>query len=544
MAQAASNSIDVDLFQQITAQDSEIQSTAKPASSPSSAFVRKCLHPPSAIPNFEGMPTNDARTQVTVEWRGIDLLNPPATLIGGVVSPVGFFDEYALLIPNGGRVKYLGFVKHPDTGVWDQDLSNVGITDTYNWNNWISDANLYRVCYKSTTTYLNATMFNNVGMVSSCQFNPSILFSGTILSMIKTQPDLFRRCVKTLMKDGHVRIEKFSKGDDSFEFHWVDLPLHIRADLVDMLGLKKDEYLQLDPNTGFQMINFGNSGDTTLGADSFIPSLSQIMQQSQRSYTGKAFEGTFNVQRLNTISPEWLSATNTNGGAGVPINKGLYNCNTYWFDSGFVPHQITLSDAAPIGTLTAAVPILKDTLWTKDMTWSWIHYKGLQLNTAGTGGIQSEILAIKTYTGLEIQPTNRSAWAGMMKVSPRPDLAAMQLMMDGFYELKDSMPAKYNFWGTIGKVALKGLKLVGSTLLKEITNEVTERQSNGNKEVKRDKKGNVVKKLQQEVQKLNVKENNTNKQLQQVANKVQTKKKRVRKPKNKKKKPFDGGDQG
>jgi len=110
MAQAASNSIDVDLFQQITAQDSEIQSTAKPASSPSSAFVRKCLHPPSAIPNFEGMPTNDARTQVTVEWRGIDLLNPPATLIGGVVSPVGFFDEYALLIPNGGRVKYLGFV--------------------------------------------------------------------------------------------------------------------------------------------------------------------------------------------------------------------------------------------------------------------------------------------------------------------------------------------------------------------------------------------------------------------------------------------------
>jgi len=506
MAHSAPNSIDPDMFQRVS--ETEVQTIAKAAPSPASAFVKKTLHPPSAISNYEGMPTNDARTQVVTEWRGVDLLNAPTSLANGLtVQLVPVWNEYAFLIPNGGRVKYIGFVRDASTGIWYQDLANVGIVDTYNWSNWYNDANLYRPAYRSTTTYLNATMFNNVGMVSGCQFNPNILFSGTLLSLAEQHSDLFRKLIPTLVRDKRCKIIKGSAASDEQLSSWAKVPLSIRSDIADMLGLKTD-IIDLDPNTSFQLLNFNNSGEAASvgNTDSFIPSMSQILMQSQRSYAGKAMEGTFTVQRLNTISPEWLAATNTNAGSGVPINKGLYNCTSYWIDAVGVPHQVPFLDSAPIDTLTAAVPVLKDTLWSKDMTFAWIHYKGIALNNSFTPEVSSEILAIKTYIGLEIQPANRSAWAGMMQLSPKPSLEAMQMLMDGFYDLKDCMPAMYNFWGVIGKVALQGLKTLGSTLLKEVTNEVTERQSNGNKTVKRDKKGGVIKALTQRVNNLAVRE--------------------------------------
>jgi hypothetical protein len=506
MAHSAPNSIDPDMFQRVS--ESEAQTVAKAAPSVTSAFVKKTLHPPSAISNYEGMPTNDARTQVVTEWRGIDLLNPPTTLANGItVQLLPAWSEYAFLIPNGGRVKYIGFVRDATTGIWYQDLANVGVVDTYNWSNWYNDANLYRPAYRSTTTYLNATMFNNVGMVSGCQFNPNILFSGTLLSLAETHSDLFRKLIPTLVRDKRCKVLKSTAASDDQLTSWARVPLSIRTDIADMLGLKTD-ILDLDPNTSFQLLNFNNSGEAASvgNTDSFIPSMSQIMMQSQRSYAGKAMEGTFTVQRLNTVAPEWLAATNTNAGAGVPVNKGLYNCTSYWIDAVGIPHQVPFLDTAPIDTPNASVPTLKDTLWSKDMTFAWIHYKGISLNLNVSAEISSEIIAIKTYIGLEIQPANRSAWAGMMQLSPKPSLEAMQMLMDGFYDLKDCMPAMYNFWGVIGKVALQGLKTLGSTLLKEVTNEVTERQSNGNKTVKRDKKGGVVKALTQRVNNLAVRE--------------------------------------
>jgi hypothetical protein len=54
MAHSAPNSIDPDMFQRVS--ESEAQTIAKPAPSVTSAFVKKTLHPPSAISNYEGMP--------------------------------------------------------------------------------------------------------------------------------------------------------------------------------------------------------------------------------------------------------------------------------------------------------------------------------------------------------------------------------------------------------------------------------------------------------------------------------------------------------
>jgi hypothetical protein len=470
MAEQATNQIDSDLFNGMST-NSEIQSAPEASISPSHAFVAKTIHPPSAVGNYEGIPTNDTRSQVLLNWTGFDLTNPPlGGYVTGVRPPAIFPSEWAFLVPNGGRIKYITFFKDVTSGIWYQDLANVGIVDTYDWDNWFYDANKYRQAYRSTTICLNATMFNNVGMVSSCQFNPAVLFTGTILTLAEKDPALFMRHMRAQMTAKKINIlsRTHAEYDDKLT-HWLRLPKHIRLDLAEVFGLKDTDALELDPNTLFQLINFGNSGEDTLNSD-FVPTLSQVLQSSQRSMGGKAMEGTFTVQRMNTVAPKWYVANTTKAGGGYPNLKGLYQCNTYWIDNLNIPHVVSFFENAPTGTLLPALVPLCDTEWGDDWTWSWTHFKGMVPNNVLTGDltVASELFSLKTYLGLEVQPANKSAWSGMMRLSPKPDLTAMQALMDAFYELKDTFPARYNFWGTLGTIAASGLKTLGSSLLKEL----------------------------------------------------------------------------
>jgi len=101
------------------------------------------------------------------------------------------------------------------------------------------------------------------------------------------------------------------------------------------------------------------------------------------------------------------------------------------------------------------------------MTWTWIRYQGLTVNpifgTAMTTNTQ--LLIKKYYCGFEIQPSPMSAWAGMNRLSSKPDLGAMQGLMDAYFNLKDAFPAHYNSWGVIGQLAMSALKDIGSQLL-------------------------------------------------------------------------------
>ena len=80
----------------------------------------------------------------------------------------------------------------------------------------------------------------------------------------------------------------------------------------------------------------------------------------------------------------------------------------------------------------------------------------------------NQLVIKKVYTGYEVQAAPLSAFSGLMKLAPKPDLTAMQAMMDAFYELKDAFPVKYNFLGTLASIAAKGLKTFGTGLLKEL----------------------------------------------------------------------------
>jgi len=465
------NPIDGDLFAHLHSAD-DVQTTAA-VGHPRTSAIRKCVHPPSAVPDYQGLPTNDARSQVCLEWRNMDIITTPRmynVATSKVYTPTAAqyqaFD-YTLLMPNGCRVLAIPFISNPTANnELTQDLANVMVQDNYNFTNWNQDANKYRMAYKSSTFYLNATAFNNTGMVVGSQFNPNIMFAGTIQTFANTMPSHFYEFVRDGLKAGRYTVTPASKATEEALAGWESIPHYHRAEIVRVANLNPNEIVNLDPDTAIQVISFGRVlTNQSIG----VPSSSNILAQSMRSLGCKAQEGMFSVQRLNTVSPRWLTSANTiNTLQALP---GLYQCFTYSIDAAMIGHFVALSYNTADGTAAGSIPVLLDTLWSPDMTWSWVRFSGLSLNTAANNSTQ--LLIRKVYSGVEVQPSMSSAWAGMVRLGPKPDIEAMQATMDAFYELKDVFPARYNFWGTLGSIAASGLATFGSSLLNKLLNEIS-----------------------------------------------------------------------
>jgi hypothetical protein len=388
------------------------------------------------------------------------ILNPETNTVTAVSPAELSTFNYAILVPNSMRAVSIGFVNNSyNDNLMTQDLNGVDYLDTYDVTHLSADAQLYRPIYKSTTLYLNATAFSDTGMVTSEQFNPNVLFAGPFVTMSMEKPDLFINLVKYKFNHGHIK--QAILCDEMALDKWHRFPLYIRQEILSACGLKAGQMVDLDPETKAQIFGFGRASQQS-GTDLVIvPSPSQILQQSQRSYGGKAKEGVFTVNRLNTISPAWLTAGNTN-----TTNHSLYEC---WFftESSLGPAVIQpFYENAPAGAAAAALKPLLDTLWSKDMTWTWVRFDGLSLNSQS--GTQMQLLVKKYYSGFEVQPSLTSPWSGLVKVGPKPDLESMQALMDAFYELKDAMPARYNFWGALAGLASKGLKTFGSKVIENL----------------------------------------------------------------------------
>jgi len=475
MKASTENSTDLDMFNNLRT-SSEYQANEKVAG-PEASFIQKCMHPPSAIPNFHGLPTNDTRSQVTAEYRGIRLnrsFKYAAGDIGSDPKNLASTSKIALLSPNSARTVAYQFIWDDDLNGWRQDVNNVYVNSSYDFNRWQYDARLYRPSYKSITTYLNATYFNNTGMVVGNQFNPAVLFAGTLLSFMYRFPqeslEFVNQNYKVLPKrksDKSTLPASWAQDyDNRYRYSERDGTTYDRGSV---------QLLSLDPSTNIQVVNLGSNSAPSLAGNFPVPTPDQVLQNSERSAGYKAMEGTFSVQRQNTIAPKWLSATNirqTN--PEPPINvDGLYICYAYWLDALNIAHYVPFNELDS----NNRVAFNLDTQWTSDMTWSWTVYEGLTLNqNALSTGVPYEILLIKFYLGLEIQPTNNSAWSGMTKLAPRPDLQAMQLLQEMNYTLKDVLPCKYNAGGLgdILKMAFSALTGGESDILTSAANVVGE----------------------------------------------------------------------
>jgi hypothetical protein len=481
---------------------SEIQTSSGKSSNPSQAFIKQCLHPPSAVPDFAGLPTNDARSQALAQFVNLELMNRPVIKDKEsgktVVTEAVNFQEFdvGFLMPNGGRVLSIGFVNNSTfNNSMLQDFANVMVQENYDFKAFSHDAQLYRTCYKSTTFTLNATHFNDTGLVAGNQFNPNIMFAGNLLSFANEQPMSFADFVRDNHKARHFSTVKPSLVTS--DHPWFQFPMQVRSDVLRKCGLNSADVLDLDPNTNIQVINFGWIADNSDSTNAQFPSLSQIMQQSRRSYGGPAKDGAFSVQRLNTTQPTWCSAGNTNN-----TNFGLYQCYAYvGYTVGVVSGLFyALYDNIPPGVDDFKPYILLDTLWTKDMTFSWVEFRGLSLNSTVSSSVLTQLINKKVYTGFEIQPSLRSAWAGQMRLGPRPDIMAMQALLEGFYDLKDVLPAKYNAIGTLGSLLLTA----GDLLMSYFKGRQSGPDMSNNKQTKKPASNNRVKQLEKKVQNLSL----------------------------------------
>lgn len=523
-AQATRGDSDFDMFSAIQS-GSEVATA--PIRNPSESLIRKCLHPPSAVPGFSGIPTNDARTQVLLQYSNIGINKTPFIFdkVTGVVRPVAPADlqtfNYALLLTNGLRVNAIPFIYNATSNNWTQDFNNVDTQDAYDvQSRFALDAQVYRPIYKSTTTLLNATAFNDTGIVACNQFNPNILFAGTLWTMALQCPQhfygIYKQCHDKRRALGDLHVSTPRSPDHSTHVNnFTKFPVYVQDEIRRHLGLAPTELPTLDPSTSVQVIELGGSSLNDQGPP--VPSPSQLLNQSLRAYSGKAKDGLFSIQRLNTITPAWLTSNNLHS-----ADHGLFQCYYYYFDSAGLPHYAPFGDNQAAGPLSAGT--LHDTMWSKDMTFSWIVYEGLSLNSQTSTSTQ--LLIKKYYTGYEVQPAPLSAWAGTVKLAPEPNLVAMQAMMDGFYQLKDGMPAKYNFWGTLGTILGPSLLQAGGSALKWLTGkltpsgddkpdrDVTPKQPTKPKQVKRkpDKRDAQINALTQQVQRLSVAPRNKPKQ--------------------------------
>jgi hypothetical protein len=399
------------------------------------AMVLKLSHPPTNVPELLGLPTNDARTQVLIQWRNNDVMQVPSFEISNGVTDDGDWrtiTDYGYIIPTGARVPYIG-VYYGKTGFYLQDVRNTKVQDNFNFDVWKDTVNLYRPIYKSTTVYSNVTAFNNTGSMNVQQFNPAILFAGTLSEFSWQHPKYFSIFIKDGIEAGRIKTTNASHVD----FNPIAIEHYFRDAGTKLTGV------DLDPSTTIQVVNLGRIGYES-DAASIMPSPSQINTNSMRSYAGRFADGAFAVQRLNTVSPAWLTGTRT---YEKEKNNGLYQCFIFTDSDGSAPSFAQLNEQLPGNTSK----VLTDTLWSQDMTWSFVRAQGITPNGLVTTTPDASVspFLIKTYYGFEAQPVWGGPWNGLARVSPKPSLTAMQALIDTFYGMPDGMPAKYNFLGTI-----------------------------------------------------------------------------------------------
>lgn len=460
MAQANDMAMPANNFEELVAPEVEVPKTV----SAKAAFMAKCLHPPSAVNGFEGLPTNDTRSQVTVEYKGIFLSQASGYVNGDnkVVPPARKPTSFAYLVTGGGlRFQAFAFFKDTDNGNWYQDVPNIIVNNVYDSERVSYDVNLYRPTYKSITQSLNTTMFNNTGMVVGNSFNPPLLWAGSLGELAEKHPARFRDFVKFRIKSKQPlsrrsKCKHFNAFPASVKMDVLEIVKSVISNLDDdtrgfqHISLEDDPItVDLDPSAKIQFIFFGEAADQPLTP---VPTMDQILNNDTRSATYPAREGAFVVSRLNNISPAWLAPTN-----GTNSLFGLYECYCSYIDNVGQYHFVNLFDRGELGT---AANVARDIQWAQDMTWSWIQYQGLSYNSNQDVVTQQQLLATKFVSGYEFQPAYLSPFAGLQRLSPKPDLMAMEELMREFYNLKSILPAKYNFLGMLARGAAKLLPFI------------------------------------------------------------------------------------
>jgi hypothetical protein len=440
------------------------------------SWVKKVIHPPSAKDeDYHGTPFKGNSSVALLELRGESDIPPVFTYNSGtLIAPViETLNPSTLLFlsGSGGRVGAYAFMRiAPNTYVQQTDANipsgtpipalPAALTSGYDFlNNYNSDFQCHRIGYKSNTFYLNATGFNNQGIVCSAKFKPDLYNTATSAavngvrnnSMTAHQlwkslnPQQRRAFVDAVPKRYRIATARTTASAPSSRRSLEeDFEVLSVTDRADQLSIPISDFT-------LQMLNFGES-QATLGVIpgggvsivGLLPdTISDVQMISPTSSTRQAKEGDYVVQTWSEDVNLFSQAPRVNNQTG---GQHLTECFLTWYN----PTSNTHLYYNLMGTSqTAGIDSYCDIPWTAH-DWSYTMFQGLTVpsgSTISTTGVP--YISIKTILGLEVQPRISSSMRPFMEQLPFPDDAAIEIASVLIREKPDSLPAAANDLGQI-----------------------------------------------------------------------------------------------
>jgi len=400
--------------------DTEIQANTATGA----AWVRKYEHPPAGTPaDYAGIPDINNSPSVRTEYRAVQNVQTYDT-VGTVTTnynKVLFLQLPSMTVPtfafkyntSGVRAQLAADVVHNQGIATRQHLANFGSG---------------RIAYKSCTYSLNATDFNNQGIVTVAQFRPNIS-SYNYASFAE-----------------YVRGRMSKARADTF---LASLKKSARADTDDFVDVSSDKLGDATGNS-YLVITIGK-----------VPvNSTDVAQLSPNATVNPAKEGAFVVQRFSQPVVEYrdyaFAAQSVSKPAPI-VGSGVL---LEYIDAAGVVTFATISDTYyPSNTVLEDIALF-------DFTCAWVHFEGLSVQPASTTAttVTPPYITVKAITGVEAQALPGSMFTPFMENSAVYDSRALEFASMVTHARQDSLPARFNFWGALGSALLQAAPSIISTV--------------------------------------------------------------------------------
>jgi hypothetical protein len=421
-----------------------IQRTPVHVDTPSgAAWVRKYLHPPCATPDdYAGYPDTNNSPSTDAEYKGLNDIQTFTTSAGA--DPITLYYNKVLLLHTSSAIAPVIPFRVTTDGVINQIPTDILLNRNINVADMVAQNASGRISYKSTTSWLNATGFNNQGNVTTAQFRPNIAQWSVTDTLNCADKLSFRNRVHVYRALASFYDSK--NEDDDFEVLDDDDPAPRGAEAI-IAGYRKRLTFAVDNMV--QVLQVGQ-----------VPTdPSQILMMSPNAVAASAKEGSFVVQRFSQpdiMYKDFAQNGVKNGGVYAPIGMP---CFIYSPSTG----AGTLNAISIANQPGNATKILADLPWF-DFMWGWTLYEGLSVQPSGTA-VTPPYISVKTITGFEFQPLPDSMLSPFIRNSAVYDLSAIRMATMANHAIADSLPASANFWGTVGKLLLQAAPSIVNTIV-------------------------------------------------------------------------------
>lgn len=366
------------------------------------AWVEKYLHPPSALrASYNGIPDLNNTPSVNLEYR----------LESEQTPPTGTGTSTLYVLPPSVYTHAYRFAVNPTSAGFSEESLLVPENPNVDLPEFSKTAESYRMAYRSTTFYQDATAFNNAGMIYTSQFRPNVAEY--------TERDIAafhqRFYAHKGAKEAIKLLTKSQAVEDGFE----------KLGLSDKVGL---------PSSGnvLQVISLGKIPQTG----------GEVLMRSPKSVARRANEGAFVVHQFSepTQSYKSMARSYEKRTAVPPLRYGVFSFFEYENAAG--EYVLASFSSRKDGSAAPDLP------W-YEMTWAFVLY------TPAVGTDTAAPILLKTIVGVEVQPTSGSLLQAVVKDSPLYDQQALRMASMMRQQMPDSLPASANDFSSFIGAALE-----------------------------------------------------------------------------------------